>query len=153
MAKKKLKWGTHADLAINIQRSVLREEFLDHMTFKANIRPLFSELFGPIIGLKEEWFEQGATPEELDFSTFSFRCEQRFHVPVGTGRVADREPEVIEDSDEYLVTRDDIGRVMKLPKGSATIALPLNFPVKSMDDWLKIKPKYEFTEARFGAGW
>ena len=42
---------------------------------------------------------------------------------------------------------------MKLPKGIATIALPLNFPVKTMDDWLKIKPLYEFGEERFPAGW
>ena len=153
MAKKALIWSTHADLAINIERTVRREEFLDHMTFASNVRPLFSELFGPIIGLKEEWHDQGATPEELDFSTFPFRCEERFNVPVRTGRIADRVPELIEDSDEYIITRDDIGRTMKLPKGLATIALPLDFPVKTMDDWIAIKPKYEFSEKRFASEW
>jgi len=37
-------------------------EILDFMTFKANTRLLFTEIFGPLIGLKEEWEEQGATP-------------------------------------------------------------------------------------------
>ena len=64
----KLKWKTHADLAIQKTASVGREEYLDHMTFQSNERPLFTEIFGPLLGLKEEWEEQGATPAELDFS-------------------------------------------------------------------------------------
>ena len=77
---------THADLAIKRSMEVRREEYLDYMTFKANRRPLFTEIFGPILGLKEEWEEQGATPEELDFSAFTYRCEARGSVPVNTGR-------------------------------------------------------------------
>ncbi len=153
MAKHSLRWTRHEDLAINIERSVRREEFLDHMTFRKNERPLFSELFGPIIGLKEEWLEQGATPDELDFSTFRFRCERRFHVPVNTGRIVRRPPETIEETDEYVITRDDLGRTLKLSKGTATLALPLDFPVKTIDDWRKIKPLYEFSAERFGRNW
>ena len=67
---RKLKWMTHADLAIKKTPTVSRGEYLDHMTFRRNERPLFTEIFGPIVGLKEEWLEQGATPEELDFSAF-----------------------------------------------------------------------------------
>ena len=56
-----LKWKNHADLAIKKTPTVGRAEYLDHMTFKRNVRPLFTEIFGPIIGLKEEWEAQGAT--------------------------------------------------------------------------------------------
>ncbi|HJN28884.1 MAG TPA: hypothetical protein QF604_13285 [Candidatus Latescibacteria bacterium] len=42
-----LKWATHADLAIERKPTVGREESLDHMTFKANERPLFTEIFDP----------------------------------------------------------------------------------------------------------
>ena len=35
------------------------------MTFQRNDRPLFTEIFGPLLGLKEEWETQGATPAEL----------------------------------------------------------------------------------------
>jgi len=38
-----------------------REEYLDYMTFERNERPLFTEIFGPLIGLKEEWEEQANT--------------------------------------------------------------------------------------------
>ena len=74
---KTLKWATHADLAIKKTPTVSREEYLDHMTFRNNQRPLFTEIFGPIIGLKEEWESQGATPEEVLHATDMFA----FHVP------------------------------------------------------------------------
>lgn len=149
----KLKWATHADLAIKKTSTVGRREYLDYMTFQSNERPLFTEIFGPLIGLKEEWEEQGATPEELDFSAFTYRCEARGDIPVNTGRDGGYPEELILETEEHKIWRDGLGRTMKLPKGVATLPLPLDYPVKTMDDWLKIKPWYEFSEARFGADW
>lgn len=148
-----LKWKTHADLAIKKTPTVGRDEYLDYMTFRRNERPLFTEIFGPLIGLKEEWEEQGATPEELDFSAFTYRCEARGRIPVNTGRDGGYPEEQIEETEEHKIWRDGLGRTMKLPKGKATLPLPLDYPVKTMDDWLKIKPWYEFSEARFVADW
>jgi len=150
---KKLKWAKHADLAIKKTPTVKREEYLDYMTFKRNERPLFTEIFGPIVGLKEEWEEQGATPEELDFSAFKYRFEARGGAPVSTGRMGGYPGEFIEETEDYVLSRDGLGRTMKLSKGAATIALPMDYPVKNMDDWLKLKPFYEFSEARFGKNW
>ena len=42
---------------------------------------------------------------------------------------------------------------MRLEKGFATLPLPENYPVRGMDDWLKIKPKYQFSEERFFGEW
>ena len=150
---RKLKWPNHADLAIQRGTPIDREEYLDHMTFRANRRPLFTEIFGPIVGLKEEWEEQGATPEELDFSAFRYRPAQRGGVPVSTGWTGGAPTVVLEETEEYIITRDRMGRRMQLIKGIATIPLPLDFPVKTMDDWLRLKPRYEFSEARFGRDW
>jgi hypothetical protein len=148
-----LKWKNHSDLAIIRNPVVLRDEYLNYMTFKDNQRPLFTEIFGPMIGLKEEWEEQGATPQELDFSAFRYRCELRGAVPVNAGRNGGYPETVIEDNDECRIFRDGLGRTMKLLKNAASIPLPLDYPVKSMDDWLKIKPWYQFDENRFAAGW
>ncbi len=148
-----LKWRTHADLAIRRTASVGREEYLDHMTFRHNERPLFTEIFGPLLGLKEEWEEQGATPEELDFSAFAYRCAARGGVPVNTGRAGGHPEVLIEETGEHKIWRDGLGRTMKLPKAVATLALPLDYPVRGMDDWLKIKPWYEFSEARLDTPW
>jgi hypothetical protein len=148
-----LKWTSHADLAISKTPSVSRREFLDHMSFAANERPLFTEIFGPIVGLKEEWEAQGATAAELDFSAFRYRCEARGHIPVNTRRMGDPPGHVLEETDEYILSRDGLGRTMKMHKGRATLALPLDYPVRTMDDWLQIKPRYTFSEARFGKDW
>jgi hypothetical protein len=148
-----LKWTDHADLAIVKHCSVLRDEYLDHMTFVRNERPLFTEIFGPLLGLKEEWEEQGATPEELDFSAFRYRCPKIGHLPVATGRIGGQESVVLEETEEYRFTRDELGRTMKLSKKAATLPLPQDWPVKTMDDWLRIKPMYAFSEERLHGDW
>lgn len=42
---------------------------------------------------------------------------------------------------------------MELHKACATLPLPRDYPVKTMDDWLKIKPWYQFSEDRLRPGW
>ena len=42
---------------------------------------------------------------------------------------------------------------MKIVRGVATVAHPLDYPVVTMDDWLRIKPWYEFSESRFATNW
>lgn len=148
-----LKWTTHGDLAIRRTPTVGREEFLDFMTFRRNDRPLFTEIFGPLIGLKEEWEAQGATPEELDFSAFRYRCEGRGMIPVNTGRNGGYLEEAIAESDDLKVWRDGLGRVMTLAKGRSTLPIPKSHPVRTMDDWLRIKPWYAFSEERLAGEW
>lgn len=149
----RLKWINHADLVIKRGPGIARDEYLDYMTFQRNERPLFTEIFGPLIGLKEEWEEQGATSAELDFSAFRYRNETRFSVPVSTGRMDGLAIQEIEETEDYRLYRDELGRTMKLPKGFATLPLPLDFPVKTMDDWRKIKPWYQYSEARLAGDW
>jgi hypothetical protein len=147
----------HAALAIAQTMEVGREEYLDHMTFRANRRPLFTEPFGPIIGLKEEWAAQGATPAELNMSAFRYRRAQYGHVPVNTGWLHGLEDgpeeEIIEETPAYILARDRYGRRVRLPVGFATLALPLDHPVRNMADWQRVKHHYEFAEERFAPGW
>ena len=143
----------HAALAINIPAEVGREEYLEYMTFRANARPLFTEIFGPIVGLKEEWAAQGATPQELDLSAFRYRRAADGGVPVSTGYTGGTPEEILQETDEYVIARDGRGRRVKLHKSAATLALPLEYPVKTGDDWLKLKHHYEYSERRLGDGW
>lgn len=147
-----LKWKTHADLAIERRPVMGREEFLDWMTFQGGNRLPFTEPFGPIIGLKEEWEAQGATEAELDFSAFTYRAPLIAWVSVNTGRLGEKTG-VIEETDAVLRLRDDMGRTLRLEKGFASIPLPESYPVRNMDDWLKIKPRYKFEESRLPEGW
>ncbi len=143
----------HAKLSISRGMEVRREEFLDAMTFRANRRALFTEIFGPLVGLKEEWAAQGGTPQELDMSAFRYRRHQLGGVPVNTGYMGGQAEEVLEETEEHIIARDNRGRRVKLFKKSATIPLPLDYPVRTMDDWLAIRHHYEYDEARFRANW
>ncbi len=144
---------THASLAIRITPVVKRSEYLDAMTFQTYRRPLFTEIFGPLIGLKEEWAEQGATPAELDLSMYRYRAPMRAAIPVNTGWLGGAPAELLEETDRYQWIRDSMGRTLKLCKGYATLPLPLDYPVKTMDDWLRVKPHYLFTEERLAGDW
>lgn len=143
----------HAALAINITHDVPREQYLDYITFAAPGPPMFTEIFGPLIGLKDEWADQGASPQELDLSAFRFRCPAKGGIPVSTGWIGGPPQQLIKEDDEYIIFRDPRGRTLKLCKGFATIPLPLDYPVATMDDWMKIKSHYEFSEERFAEGW
>ena len=48
------------------------QQYIDLMTYNNPERPMFSELFGPLIGLPEEWRKQGATEEMISLDAFSF---------------------------------------------------------------------------------
>jgi len=143
----------HGLLAIERTMDVRREEYLEYMTFQSNDRPLFTELFGPIIGLKDEWRAQGASADELDFSAFQFRQPLYCGVPVNTGWLGGDPETLLEETEDYAIIRDSMGRRRQLFKGIATIALPLDYPVRTMTDWLKIKHHYAFSEERFSSGW
>jgi hypothetical protein len=132
---------------------VTRDQYLDYMTFRSVERPLFVELFGPLVGLEDEWRAQGACEDEIDLTAFGFDYVHYHHVRVNVGLMGQEDEAVLCETPEYVVRRDAYGRTVKLFKSSATIALPLDHPVKDMDSWLRIKPRYEYSERRFAPGW
>jgi len=125
-----------------------REEYLDLLTFGRAERPMFSELFGLLVGLDDEWRSQGAKEDEL--SLVGFDWDYISYVDCGgvTGAFGMPPPETLYECDEYHVQRDGLGRTIKLCKATATVPLPTDFPVKTMDDWLELKPLFAFREDR-----
>lgn len=124
-----------------------REQYLDLMTFGHAPRPMFTELFGPLIGLDEEWRSQGASEAEINMSAFDWDYVPYVYCGGYTGPIGPA-PVTLSESAEELVQRDFLGRTMRLLKKTATIPLPMNFPVQNMDDWLKLKPFFTFTPER-----
>lgn len=125
-----------------------REEYLTVATFGSGERPIFVELFGPLVGLEEEWRAQGANQDELDLVAFDWDWLPVVQCGGKCGRYGGLTPIVIEDSERYLIQRDELGRTTKLCKGYSTLPLPMDFPVTDMDSWRKIKHLYEFREER-----
>ncbi len=125
-----------------------REEYIELMTFGSFERPMFSELFGPLVGLDKEWREQGASEEEINMVAFDWDYVPVVQCGGQTGIFGGQPERIIEDNDEYIIKQDDLGRRTKLLKGYSTIPLPLDYPVTDMDSWLKVKPLLEFSEER-----
>lgn len=125
-----------------------REQYIDYVTFKDSKRPMFVELFGPLIGLDEEWKNQGASEDEINMKAFDWDYVSAVSCGGNTDVFGGLETRLEEETDEYIIETDNLGRRMKLMKGKATIPLPLDYPVKNMDDWLEIKHLYEFDEGR-----
>lgn len=124
-----------------------REEYIGYLLAKDAPRAMFGETLGLLVGLDREWKAQGASAEELNLTAFELD-----YVPVHaigeTGFTGGTDPVVLEETEEYRIERDRMGRTMKLCKGAATIPLPLDFPVKDMDSWRAIKPRFEFNAER-----
>jgi len=125
-----------------------RHQYLDLMTFGQAERPMFCELFGPLIGLDHEWRAQGVDEEEIAMIAFDWDYLPVVHCGGHTGIFGGFEEIVLEENEDYIIRRDALGRTIKLRKGYATIGLPLDFPVKDMDSWLKVKPLLQFSEER-----
>lgn len=125
-----------------------REEYIEYMTFGDSDKAMFVELFGPLIGLENEWRAQGASEDEIAMTAFDFDYVPLVSCGCNTGVFGGMKPKVIEETAEHIISTDHLGRTVKLCRGKATIPLPLDFPVKDMDSWLKIKHLYEFCEER-----
>ncbi len=125
-----------------------REQYIAHCNFEYTGREMFCELFGPLLQLEEEWRRQGATEKEIAMTAFDWDYVLKTYIPVKAGAVTGITPKVLEDTPEKRVTIDAMGRTMLLHKSSATVPLPMDYPVKTMDDWLKIKHWYTFSENR-----
>lgn len=125
-----------------------REQYLELMTFGDFERPMFVELFGPLIGLPEEWRAQGASEDEINMVAFDWDYVDRLSCGVNTDLIDPQPTVVLEESDTHRIVRDGLGRTMRLDKRTATIPLPMDYPVKTMDDWLKLKHHYVYREDR-----
>lgn len=125
-----------------------REEYVELMTFGKVERQMFVELFGPLVGLDEEWRKQGASEDEINMIGFDWDYVPVCSCGAKTGLMHGQKPCILEDTPTYTISKDALGRTVKLTKGFATIPLPLDFPVKTMDDWLKIKHGFQFHEDR-----
>ena len=109
---------------------------------------MFTELFGPLVGLDKEWKTQGAGLDEINLTAFDWD-----YVPVVdcggiAGLFGGFEKKILEETDTHIIEQDELGRKMKIITGYASQPLPLDYPVRDMESWLKVKKFYEFSEDR-----
>ena len=127
-----------------------RETYLAWMTGTDTTRPMLTELFGPLVGLDEQWRAQGATEAEIDLAAFDWDWVDRCGSGVSTGPMLGPRT-LIEQRGPLRIERDGLGRVMQLDTRTATIPLPVSFPVSDMDSWRRVKPLFAWREDRVDA--
>jgi len=125
-----------------------REQYLALMSDQKPERQMFTELFGPLVGLEKEWQEQGASEDELDLTAFCFDYVPVSYTGASTGLMGGFETSVLEETDDYLISHDTLGRTVKLFKKVATMPLPIEYPVVDMESWKRIKPFFEYSDER-----
>lgn len=125
-----------------------RERYLAHCHHQYTGRELFCEYIGPMKQLEDEWRRQGVSAKEIDLTAFDWDYVLMARIECSVFPISGKNTVVLEDNPEYTISIDELGRKMKLIKKSATLPLPLDHPVKTMDDWQKIKHWYEFSEDR-----
>ena len=124
-----------------------REEYIAHLTFEDVGKEMFTELFGPLKNLEPQWRAQGATEEEIGMVAFDWDYVLHCWLPAVTGLFGGEE-KLISENETERISIDRFGRTVKLCKNSATIPLPLNYPVADEEGWMKLRPRYEWTEDR-----
>ena len=122
-------------------------EYVDLMTYNHPKRPMFSELFGPIVGLPDEWRKQGATEDMIAMRGFAFDYVPYYNLG-NLDSIHRPKDIVIENTDTRYVGIDHYGRRVRMDKRTSTIPLPESYPVETMDDWMKIKHMFEYDACR-----
>ena len=125
-----------------------RERYIAHSLFEDTGREMFCELFGPLHVTEKEWREQGAADAEIGMTAFDWDYVPTVWLAGSTGARTGIAPRVLEDDGEVMRGIDQYGRRTRLVHKTATIPLPMDYPVSDPDGWRKVKHWYAFSENR-----
>lgn len=125
-----------------------RERYIAHCLFEYTGREMFVEMFGPLVQLEAEWRKAGVPEEEIGMSAFDWDYVPHFDAAAVTGAVTGITPRVLKDNAEETVAIDHMGRHTRVIKRTASIPLPMDFPVKEPEELEKVKKWYAFSEDR-----
>lgn len=123
----------------------LRERFLKTMRFEKPDRLPFFE-FGYWEETLPTWHDQGlpkhVNTEERAYEYFGI--EDMFHVGVEQRHFPPAKAVVLEETDEYIITREDDLSVRQINReGFRSIPHFLEFPIKTRDDWKWFKERLD----------
>lgn len=113
-----------------------RERFLATMNFEPCDHVPYWEITGFWDETLERWHNEGL-PEDTDFDAF-FGLDRWDLVPVNLDFLPLFPEQILEEDASYTLIRQSDGVVRRIPKEPGGLALDVDFPVKSLDDFEKI---------------
>lgn len=109
--------------------------------------------YGTMPGVLEDWYEQGlprSVKDRNDFQKYFGFPSGGKSLPLSMDFDPPFEAKVIEDTAEYQISIDRMGRRMKVLKQYATIPRTHEFPVRDMETWKDFKRRLVFHPGRAG---
>ena len=131
-----------------------RERMIRTVRFEPVDEMPFDLSFGLMPGLLDEWHDQGLpaevqTPAQVK-AYFGFAPYAQ-RLPLFTGLEPPFETKILEQTDEYCISIDNMGRTNKVIYSASSLPRALDFPVKDWDTWQPFKERLEYFPERVGA--
>ncbi len=128
-----------------------REKFLRIMDFKQVEDFPFTEHMGFWPETREAWKDKVGKTEDI-FKHFNLIHVQ--NVPIDFNFVPAFKREIIEETDEWILVRDEQNCLKKEFKNSSAMPHYLEFPIKSREDFYQIKERMNpYSPERYPANW
>ena len=130
-----------------------RERFLSVLNFEQPDVFPFMEFMGFWPEVKSRWVNEGLGKSEDLFKHFGL-MEPKW-VPINFNFVPSFEEQIIEETEHYIILRDEVGCTKKIEKGTSAMPHYIDFPIKSRRDFEEIKERLDpFDLARrYPANW
>lgn len=124
-----------------------RERMIRTVRFQEVDRLPLRHAYGLMPGVLEDWYAEGlpsSVKTERDiYEYFGFPARLP-PLPLNVGFDPPFETRVIEENEEYRITTDGMGRATKVAKKYATIALPMEYPVRDDATWQDYRRRLAF---------
>lgn len=91
----------------------------------------------------ERWRKEGL-PKDVEIDEF-FGYEMKF---VNPNITAQFNYEILEENEEYIIERNEFGEIVKNHKNRSTTPQILDSPIKDINDWAKLKKRFDFNKKR-----
>lgn len=103
-------------------------------------------------GLEEEWHAEGISDEQIA-ELFALSDSTGRTIGINTGFYPPVRSCVVHEDEDFRVEENEFGGVSKLSKKCASIPITVEFPVRSEQDWLRVKPRFQWDAERLAPDW
>ena len=131
------------------------ERYVEAITFGKPDRFPHWFMFGLMPGVYDRWVSEGLPESVRERDTpshFGFDPKPG-GIRVNTGMIPPPVWTVIEDNDEHRIAVSDLGGKVMRVKRASTLDHPLEYTVKTREDWEVIKDRFTYSPDRFASDW